>query len=281
MLFVFSAINPVLMSTNASLQERAAVSSQVFQHVRSAAVSAAANIINSPSASVSQVNLARIASTDRMSSENASIGRPFIGGTMVNSLTDNNIFAGARAGENTAGTYTMKLDIIIENQEEIKAMLRSLVAVSGDDVLDDVFPQKMKNEHELRQLEIMLKDPSYRKNMINNFGSLGGRNCKDAIRRIMRTTAANQLWSLFSFNGRKGKLSFESCLLCQVVMKACKKIIKDANVQKIEEEIREVLKHAPNQPGGVNYEAKIVANTPSKDVLLQQAEESSDSENTE
>nr|XP_047125407.1 uncharacterized protein LOC124807504 [Hydra vulgaris] len=246
MLFVFSAINPVLMSTNASLQERAAVSSQVFQHVRSAAVSAAANIINSPSASVSQVNLARIASTDRMSSENA-----------------------------------MKLDIIIENQEEIKAMLRSLVAVSGDDVLDDVFPQKMKNEHELRQLEIMLKDPSYRKNMINNFGSLGGRNCKDAIRRIMRTTAANQLWSLFSFNGRKGKLSFESCLLCQVVMKACKKIIKDANVQKIEEEIREVLKHAPNQPGGVNYEAKIVANTPSKDVLLQQAEESSDSENTE
>ncbi|XP_065650341.1 uncharacterized protein LOC136078496 [Hydra vulgaris] len=150
----------------------------------------------------------------------------------------------------------MKLDIIIENQEEIKAMLRSLVAVSRVDVSDDVFPQKMKNEHELRQLEIKLKDPSFRKKMINYFGSLGGRYCKDVIRRIMCTTATNQLWSLFSFNGRKGKLSFESCLLCQVVMKACKKIIKDANDQKIEDEIREVLKHAPNQPGGVNYEKR-------------------------
>nr|XP_047144789.1 uncharacterized protein LOC124818265 [Hydra vulgaris] len=158
--------NASLQSTNASLQEQTAASSRVFQHVRSAAVSTAANIIHSPSASVSQVNLARIASTDRMSSENASIGRPFIGGTMVNSLTDNNIFAGDRAGENTAGTYAMKLDIIIENQDEIKAMLRSLVAVSGDDVLDSVFPRKMKNKHELRQLEIKLKDPSYCKKMI-------------------------------------------------------------------------------------------------------------------
>ncbi|XP_065658487.1 uncharacterized protein LOC136083003 [Hydra vulgaris] len=272
-----------------SAPKYSAKQNNVFQHAGNAAVSAAANIIHSPSASVSQVNLARIAS-DRMSSENASIRRLFIGGTMVNSLTESKNFAGGRAGENTAGTHAMKLDIIIENQEEIKAMLRSLVAVSRDDVSDDVFPQKMKNEHKLRQLEIKLKDPSFRKKMINYFGSLVSRNCKDVIRRIMRTTATNQLWSLFSFNGRKGKLSFESCLLCQVVMKACKKIIKDANDQKIEDEIREVLKHAPNRPGGVNYEAhelncfflsaKIVTNTPKKDVLLRQAEESSDSENT-
>ncbi|XP_065652669.1 uncharacterized protein LOC136079924 [Hydra vulgaris] len=156
--------NASLQSSNASLQEQTAVSSKVFQHARNAAVSAAANIIHSPSASVSQVNLARIASTDRMSCENASIRRPFIGETMVKSLTESKNCG--RAGENTAGTHAMKLDIIIENQEEIKAMLRSLVAVSRDDVSGDVFPQKMKNEHELRQLEIKLKDSSFRKKMV-------------------------------------------------------------------------------------------------------------------
>ncbi|XP_065664461.1 uncharacterized protein LOC136086118 [Hydra vulgaris] len=46
--------NASLQSSNASLQEQTAVSSQVFQHARNAAVSAAANIIHSPSASVSQ-----------------------------------------------------------------------------------------------------------------------------------------------------------------------------------------------------------------------------------
>ena len=60
----------------------------------------------------------------------------------------------------------MKLDIVIENQEEIKAMLQGLVAVSRDDISDDVLPQKIKNEHELRQLEIKLKDSSYRKKLV-------------------------------------------------------------------------------------------------------------------
>ncbi|CAB4013322.1 Hypothetical predicted protein [Paramuricea clavata] len=164
----------------------------------------------------------------------------------------------SETNQNFKTSVLMKLDSIIENQKEILVHLRHQnVGIertcNGD--LDDSLARPMNALNEVEELCGKVEQAAFAKTLVNYLAAQCGHTCGDTVRRIMAKLGTNQLWSLFSFKGRKGKKSFKSLSLCNTIIKACMKSHPKATELSIEEHISETLKHAPNKPGGSRYRA--------------------------
>ena len=60
-----------------------------------------------------------------------------------------------------------KIDILIEKQDIMMAMMRGLVAANnnGDDVCEDMLPRKIKSVEKLEELKQKLLDANFRKKL--------------------------------------------------------------------------------------------------------------------
>lgn len=48
---------------------------------------------------------------------------------------------------------------------------------------------------------------------------LGSKTPGDAVRRVLRTIATNNVWAQYSMKGRKGKKRFEDLEICSVIIR--------------------------------------------------------------
>ena len=53
---------------------------------------------------------------------------------------------------------------------------------------------------------------------VNCLASLCGHSVGDTVRRMMSKLGTNNLWSCYSFKGKKGKDSFKDLNLCSVII---------------------------------------------------------------
>ncbi|CAB3976771.1 transposase domain-containing [Paramuricea clavata] len=165
--------------------------------------------------------------------------------------------------QNYRTNVIVKLDTIIENQNEILVYLRqqsSKTQAAYDVVLEDVLPRPMDTLGEIQKLCLKLEQSKFKNTLVSYLAAQCGHSLGDTVRRIMAKLGTNKLWSLYSFKGRKGKLAFKGLNLCNVIIKSCVKCHEKATEPNIEEQISETLKHAPNKPGGSRYQTIKVHN---------------------
>ena len=140
----------------------------------------------------------------------------------------------------------MKLDTIIDKQNEGLQMLRQLLSVTrgpcGKDMLEDMLPKPLIEVHELNALCENLSNEDFKKKMVvyfikltypvymykvtkknpvflkvNYCGALCGADVGDSARRILAKIGSNNLWSLYSLKGRRGKIAFKGTAVCRVI----------------------------------------------------------------
>ncbi|XP_076071521.1 uncharacterized protein LOC143042895 isoform X4 [Mytilus galloprovincialis] len=128
--------------------------------------------------------------------------------------------------------------------------------------LEEVLPEKICTVTMMQELETRLKeDGEFQKKLINILSKLrGGMDLASVVRDQMRSVFTNGLMSKYSLTGQKGKLCFMDTSSCKTILRSIRRATKDRfKIKDLEYEIAEVLRNAPNHPGGANYVKKNVA----------------------
>ncbi|XP_054920056.1 uncharacterized protein [Dermacentor andersoni] len=84
--------------------------------------------------------------------------------------------------------------------------------------------------------------------LVREFTDLGGRNASAATKRILAYTLHDDLATLFSWVGRKGKLSFSSLKTTAAIIVAARRMT-EGSTNDIEDTIKSWLRHAPERAG--------------------------------
>lgn len=128
------------------------------------------------------------------------------------------------------------------------------------ETLEELLPRgkPMQTADEMKEMEEKLEDPTIRRGMSIVLASMaGGGSLSQAGRAIMRLLMSNSIMSLYSYRGQKsGNKPFKDTRLCKVVLYAMKRCSKSSSQTDIRFEVAEVLRNAPNLPGGANHEKK-------------------------
>ncbi|XP_052075784.1 uncharacterized protein LOC127713854 [Mytilus californianus] len=156
--------------------------------------------------------------------------------------------------EKQMDTMKLTLDkmaaVILKQEEEI------------GESLEEVLPEKINTATMMEDLEIRLKeDVEFQKKLITILSKLrGGADLASVVRGQMRSIFTNGLMSRYSLTGQKGKLCFLDTSSCKVILRSIRRATKDRfKIKDIEYEMAEVLRNAPNHPGGANFVKKNVA----------------------
>ncbi|XP_046578930.1 uncharacterized protein LOC124286598 [Haliotis rubra] len=144
-------------------------------------------------------------------------------------------------------------------ENDMKIFKRQFRTETEDQQVDDLLPagQKLDKPCEMDDFEKGLDEESRRK-LINSLASLQGGNDAGVIcRTLMRALMTNNLMSHYSGTGQKGKLAFIGKPIYRIITSAARKASgKTLAFHDIRSEMLEVLRNAPNKPGGANYVKK-------------------------
>ncbi|XP_063438741.1 uncharacterized protein LOC134719705 isoform X2 [Mytilus trossulus] len=141
---------------------------------------------------------------------------------------------------------------VVKNQENIQAELALISGAAEDDEIEDLLPSPVNSLEDFIQWGIKLEEKQCRKKLASFLIAFGGATCLETVRNILKKTVTNNVLSLYSLRGKKGKKVFQDHNLYRVLIRACLKLHK-CKRQEIEDCIIEVLKHAPHMPGGPKY----------------------------
>ncbi|CAC5421158.1 unnamed protein product [Mytilus coruscus] len=122
--------------------------------------------------------------------------------------------------------------------------------------VEDFIPEKIKNQEMMNQLNEQLEsDEEFRKKLIMVLAKLkDGGDLPSITRLLMRSMLTNGIMSKYSLTSQRGKTPFKGTRTCKVILRALKRATKNRfPVKDYEFEIAEVLRNAPNCPGGVNF----------------------------
>uniref|UniRef100_A0A2S2NXY9 DUF4806 domain-containing protein n=1 Tax=Schizaphis graminum TaxID=13262 RepID=A0A2S2NXY9_SCHGA len=139
---------------------------------------------------------------------------------------------------------------ILEQLESIQSHLQVNKQVENNLSNDDFFncPLPLDNETDLYVLEDKLsRDHQFKSRLVNELSLIGGKHVKAMVKRLMAKLFTDDLLSIYSFSGKKGKKPFSSLAICTILFDAIKKQVKFKNIpqNEIEETIKYVLAQAP------------------------------------
>ncbi|KAJ8030886.1 hypothetical protein HOLleu_27427 [Holothuria leucospilota] len=158
-------------------------------------------------------------------------------------------------------SISKRLTRVDEASREIVKLLKVEQAKRDGLSVEDLLPggQPAVTEDDLKKIEESLEDEVWKRKMINVLVPIAtGHDLGKAARAVMRATISNSVMSLYSFRGQKGgKKPFKETTLCRIILKCLRKVFPGASEKNITFEVGEVLRHAPNKPGGSNYEKKV------------------------
>ncbi|PIK45328.1 putative DNA topoisomerase 2-alpha-like isoform X2 [Apostichopus japonicus] len=144
--------------------------------------------------------------------------------------------------------------------ETVAAKILSNVGEEDLDMesLDTVLKARIDSEEAFEEFEVALgEDEGKRKKLVLILASMEKGVPGKVARAMMRAVMTNGIMSNFSATGQKGgKRPFKDTILCSVILKALRKCIKNGKRSDFFFEISEVLRNAPNMPGGSNYVRK-------------------------
>ncbi|XP_056599876.1 uncharacterized protein LOC130437246 isoform X2 [Triplophysa dalaica] len=155
------------------------------------------------------------------------------------------------ATKNYRTKVLQKLQDIVENQQEILAMQRQLLASTAVMVVEDGGdllhngPCQTVEELQLLDSELAHKDKQIK--MMNYLRSLGGLNPGAAVRKMLRKIALNEVLGAYSLKGKKNKKAFQDLQICNLVIGATQKNFRKLRATDVEDEISLVLKYAPHR----------------------------------
>nr|XP_022307886.1 uncharacterized protein LOC111113885 [Crassostrea virginica] len=151
-----------------------------------------------------------------------------------------------------------KIELLQNDINSIKNHITSSVDVDVESV-DTLLPsgRKLNTSQEIDDFQHSLDENSKRK-LVNALASLkGGSNAGDICRTVMRAIMTNHAMSQYSGTGQKGKLPLIGTEIYKVILSAVRKASKkNIPFEEIKVEVLDVLRNAPNQPGGTNYVQK-------------------------
>ncbi|XP_076124178.1 uncharacterized protein LOC143104117 [Alosa pseudoharengus] len=148
------------------------------------------------------------------------------------------------ANDNFQRKVLMKLDLIIEQQQQILNLTRQNMTPGND--TENVLDHPCETLEDLERLEKEMEDRAKKQRMTMYLRSLGGANLNAAVRRMLRRVGNNDLWSTFSYKGRLGKRPFSKLRLCEAMIGACQKLFK-IKADAAEDAIGQALKLAPHR----------------------------------
>ncbi|XP_056617575.1 uncharacterized protein LOC130432294 isoform X3 [Triplophysa dalaica] len=127
------------------------------------------------------------------------------------------------ATKNYRTKVLQKLQELVENQQDILAMQRTvLAALAPSNMADeDILDGPCQTLEDFAQLDKMLENGDKRTKMLNYLRSLGGADEGAAVRKMMRKVASTEVLSAYSLKGRKGKLAFQSLRICNIIISVC------------------------------------------------------------
>ncbi|KAA0715975.1 hypothetical protein E1301_Tti016129 [Triplophysa tibetana] len=142
-----------------------------------------------------------------------------------------------------------KLQELVENQQDILAMQRTILAALAPSNMadEDILDGPCQTLEDFAQLDKMLENGDKRTKMLNYLRSLGGADEGAAVRKMMCKVASTEVLSAYSLKGRKGKLAFQSLRICNIIIKATQKNFKTLKAIDVEDLIALVLKFAPHR----------------------------------
>ncbi|CAH0549539.1 unnamed protein product [Brassicogethes aeneus] len=107
---------------------------------------------------------------------------------------------------------------------------------STDSVDNFEFKEKfpLKNEVELEEMEIILKNSEIKNKMVLFFSKQGGIDFKECTRRCLKLCLTENLANTFSFMGQKNKKKFSSLSICEVVLDAVQEFDPTCTKKQIE-----------------------------------------------
>ncbi|XP_069176351.1 uncharacterized protein [Procambarus clarkii] len=144
-----------------------------------------------------------------------------------------------------------------ELKSDVKILKATLTTKETDKIIEDLIPNPIAAEGDLNVLNRKLAESSFRTKFVLLLTSVRGSDCATTVRRIMKKIGTNGLWSLYSLKGQKKKLAFlEKQELYNVILKSSINAHPQVKVEDVTFQISEVLKHAPNRPGGSRYKVK-------------------------
>ncbi|KAK0133111.1 hypothetical protein N1851_031515 [Merluccius polli] len=147
------------------------------------------------------------------------------------------------SSEDTLQVILRRLDTLEENQRQAIQLLRR----NGERSIEaPVELEVAQTTTDLEDLEERLKVSDFRKKVVSHLRLVGGSNPGDCVRRVMRTIAANLVWSSFSLRGKKGKLPLLGTAVCTTIKQAVMKWKPGLGEKVVEVLIAETLKHAPS-----------------------------------
>ena len=151
-----------------------------------------------------------------------------------------------------------KLTSLEQKIDAIYAGLLTKGAPGEEEATEDLLPggRKLDTIDDLHTFESQLVDDENSKRKILRVlcTMSSGEDLAKCCRAVMRSMLTNGLMSLFSTRGQKGKLSFNERSLSKLIISAIRKMSGGKHqTNSIVFEIGEVLRNAPNQPGGANY----------------------------
>ncbi|XP_016315157.1 uncharacterized protein LOC107667931 [Sinocyclocheilus anshuiensis] len=140
----------------------------------------------------------------------------------------------------------LRLNQVDERLQNIERLLRTNMCSEppeGREILE----KPCNTPTELEDLCTMLKDPAYKKRVIDWLSLMGGNTPEESVRRLLRKHGTNALWAQYSLKGRKGKKNFQELEICNVIIHACRRTHTKVLEKVIEDFISETLKFAPHR----------------------------------
>ncbi|XP_069192252.1 uncharacterized protein [Procambarus clarkii] len=145
-----------------------------------------------------------------------------------------------------------------ELKSDVKILKATLTTKETDKIIEDLIPNPIAAEGDLNVLNRKLAESSFRTKFVLLLTSVRGSDCATTVRRMMKKIGTNGLWSLYSLKGQKKKLAFlEKQELYNVILKSSINAHPQVKVEDVTFQISEVLKHAPNRPGGSRYKKPV------------------------
>lgn len=127
---------------------------------------------------------------------------------------------------------------------DIEKKLGNGSEIDQANVTEICFPMDLplKTKDDLKIFEDHLKEKRHVEQLILHFNSLGGNNNKLIIHNILRRLLTDEVASLFSYYGKRGKEPFYILCVNEAIIKAVQS--KHINRTEVEETIKLWIKHA-------------------------------------
>ncbi|XP_069108634.1 uncharacterized protein [Argopecten irradians] len=126
---------------------------------------------------------------------------------------------------------------------------------------------KLDSPQEMGTFSAKFESTESRKGLVRWLASLqGGEDIGLICRTTMRAFMTNKLMSFYSVKGQKGKLPFNKTTAYSIVLKSVKRACRGkVSLSDVMLEVGDVLRNAPNKPGGINYIKKQHQNKQNKE----------------